>query len=159
MRFLLHFVRCFFGAFYSAAMYRRLRVEGKGYGIGYSLGLLGLTAAICMPVLALHLPAAMAKVMPPMDQVTLGQVALVAVLLLGIRGAMVLALAIGALVAARRFHITLDRAAACRIAGVAYTPAALMDGVALCVYGTPMNPLLLFVGGIVMLLAALSASR
>lgn len=149
----------FFGSFYSAAMYRRLRLDATGYGFGYSLFLLVLIAAVSTACLYWYTPANLSVVMPRIDQIPPGQWPLIAAAFLGLRGAMLLALAIAALSIAPRLALPLDRSAAFRLAGVAYTPTAVMDAIALCTTGEAMLPFVLFPCGVVMLLAAMHASR
>lgn len=157
------FLRTFFGSFHSQALYTRLRVSDSGYGFHYSLLLLGFVTVISTIIVMLHLPEQFESMMPKMQEAPLISLALIAVVAILLRGTMLLALAISARLLALKLKLPMDYAAGFRIAGVAYTPIAVLDGALLCLgssmYGMTGYPLMLFFGGFIMLLGALFSTR
>ncbi len=155
----MSFARQFTGSFYSAALYARLRGSQSGYGLGYALWLYAVIAVLCTLVVLVRMPPSMQSLPVHMlDTPALGwiMVALIGAIL---RGLMLFFLAVAARLFSLKLRPVVDYKAAFRLAAVAYTPVALIDAVAFCLHGQALNPLLLFVTGCMMLLAALYASR
>lgn len=153
------FLRIFVPAFYSAALYRALRDRAVGYGLRYSFLLFGFIAVISTTVVMLRMPEKMQAIMPELtgaSPVTYAVILLVAVLL---RGAMLFTLAVAARLIALRLKTPMGYDTAFRITGAAYTPVAVADAVIFCLEGQTMNPLVLFVAGVIMLVAVLTSIR
>lgn len=153
------FLASFFGSFYSQALYRRLRLQETGFGVHYSLLLLGFIAVISISVVMVRLPGEMRAMLPQLQAASPAAWLVVAAGAILMRGLMLLALAVAARLAAMRLRMPMDYATAFRLAGVAYTPVAVLDAVAFCLRGEMLQSWLLFPCGVLMLLAALYSTR
>ena len=155
----MYFLQRLFGSFYSQTLYARVRTQDTGFGVGYSLALLALIAAICTLCLQFYVPETIGVLMPKLVQVPPEQWVMVAGATLLLRSSMLMALAVVAFLVARYWQMPMNAATAFRLSGVAYTPVAIMDAVALCTHGATMLPFIVFPCGVAMLLAALYATR
>ena len=154
----MDFFSRFFGSFYSARMYARVRDEARGVGFGYSfvLFIVQVTIAVLLTMWNLdHFKHTLPHSLR--DFIGLGEtVTISAVLRIG----MLLVLAVAARIAGLVQKKPLNMAGGLRLAGVAYTPAVVLDTASYCWLGHMLlQPWHLFVMGSIMLLAALRATR
>ena len=153
------FLTQFFGSFYSANCYAQLRQPGRSYGAAYSITLFLLTMAAVFAVMLVHIPAGVEpKLVAHVRATPIEGWLLIIGIAAPLRALMLLTLAIAARLQVIRKN-PMDYATAWRFVGVAYTPVAVADAAVFCAHGYMANPLLLFVLGYMMLLAALRATR
>ncbi len=154
----MRYLRYFFGSVFSARMYRQLRDERSGYGVDYSAFLFLVFIAIGVSGAFVHagdVASTLPRSLYEIEQL-LGVIAISAIL----RLLMLLALAVAGRLYALTRKETMAWAASFRVAGVAYTPVVVLDTVAFCIHGgMTLHPAMLFAMGVVMLLAALRATR
>lgn len=149
----------FFGAFYDAALYQRVRAQEAGFGLRYSLLLFGFIVVIVTGYCIQYPPASTDRLATLLRDTPLTGFGIILLTALMLRGLMLVCLAVAARLTALKMKLAMDYAGAFRFAGVAYTPVAVMDAIAFCYGGQALNPLLLFACGTAMLLAALHATR
>lgn len=153
------FFRIFFGSFYSQALYARLRFSASGYGVRYSFLLFALVGVVTSTVLLMHMPGQSHAVLRELQSYPPAKWLVILLVALLMRAGMLFALAIGARLIGLALRTPLDYPAALRVTAAAYTPVTLMDAVAIATLGIAVSPYYLFGAGLVMLLAALAATR
>lgn len=157
----MSFFATFLQSFYAPALYRTLWQNATGYGVRYSLLLFGFIAVISSTVVLLRMPAEAQAMMPPLSiQWLMGTIIILIVAVL-LRAAMLLALAVAVRLVAIKRRMPMGYDAAFRLAGVAYTPVAVLDAIVFCLHHGQMtiNPLALFMGGVIMLTAIVFSTR
>ncbi len=155
----MRFLATFFRAFYSAALYRRVLMAERGYGVAYSLFLYLFVAVLGASCILLTMRAPLQEMLPQLADVTPAEWGLIFVGGLLLRILMLVLLAVSARLIAWRFKIPMNYATAFRVAGVAYTPVTVLDATMFCLTLHPVSVLLLFAGGVAMLLAVLHSTR
>lgn len=157
----MNFLTTFFGSFHSQALYARVRLVDTGYGVRYSVLLFGFVAVFVGMSLNLYTPPLIQQVMERLEQDASPAAGMAMILVFAalLRAGMLFALAIATWAIAVRLKMPMTHATGFRLAGVAYTPVAVLDAVVLCLRGAPLNTLIVFGCGVVMLLAALRSTR
>lgn len=163
----MHFFSTFFRAFWSAGLYRRLRHEGKGLALLYSIELMLLTVVIATALIVYRGIAQFGWDQASLDfSMQLKVIALelptfamvLAVAFLGRLG-MLAALALAGALASFFLKPQMGFMAAFRVTAVSYTPVAVADAVYFGLNDVTVGPFVLFVCGLVMLLAAVATTR
>ena len=124
-----------------------------GYGVGYSIKLLVLGAIAAVGYLL-----ATTTFTPPTWR-DAQSVLVIFVIALLLRATMLAPLVIAARLIGHVLKLTLTNAQAARLTAVAYTPVAICDAVAFSVASFAVSPPMLFGCALMMLLAALYASK
>lgn len=143
----------FFGSFYRPATYVDARLVHAGYGVGYSVKLLLLGAAIAVGYLLATTTFTTPTLRDAQSILVIFAIALV------LRAAMLMPLVIAARLIGHAMKLTLTNAQASRLTAIAYTPVAICDAVAFSAANAAVSPPLLFGCAVMMLLAAVYASK
>lgn len=143
----------FFGSLGNPNTYVDARLIHRGFGVRYSILLVALMAVAALT----YLLSTTTFTQPTLRD--LESIGVIFAITLVMRACMLLPLTIVARLVGYGMKMQLTNGQAARITAIAYTPVSICDTVAFCVAGYAITPPILFACGVLMLLAAVHASK